>query len=139
MRVIVDTNVLVSGLISPRGSPARIVDAVLAGRIIPVMSVATFAELEDVLHRPGIRGYLAKNGISPFAILAELARLAHVVKPRLSTVRIRDPKDKPFVELAASRPAADFIVTGDKDFTESRYGDVPVISAREFVDKVLRR
>ncbi|MEK7876219.1 MAG: hypothetical protein AAB325_08550 [Pseudomonadota bacterium] len=74
------------------------------------MSEATFDELEDVLHRPGIRA-----------------------------VRIRDPKDKPFVELAASLPAADFIVTGDKDFTESRYGDVPVISARDFVDKVLRR
>ncbi|MBI2225550.1 MAG: PIN domain-containing protein [Betaproteobacteria bacterium] len=44
MRVIVDTNVLVSGLISSRGSPARIVDAVLAGRIIPVMSEATFVD-----------------------------------------------------------------------------------------------
>ena len=139
MRVIVDTNVLVSGLISPGGSPARIVDAVLAGRTIPVMSEATFAELEDVLHRPAVRGYLAKNGISPFAVLAELARLAHFVKPRPSSVRIRDPKDKPFVELATSQPAADFIVTGDKDFTESRYGDVPVISARVFVDKVLVR
>lgn len=52
MRVILDTNVLVSGLISEIGPPARIVDAVLRGEIIPVMSPATFAELEDVFHAP---------------------------------------------------------------------------------------
>ncbi|MEK7223500.1 MAG: putative toxin-antitoxin system toxin component, PIN family [Pseudomonadota bacterium] len=52
MRVIIDTNVLVSGLISRSGPPAQIINAVLRGEIVPVMSDVTFAELEEVLHRP---------------------------------------------------------------------------------------
>jgi hypothetical protein len=41
VRVVIDTNVLVSGLISRSGPPARIVNAVLRGEIVPVMSEAT--------------------------------------------------------------------------------------------------
>lgn len=66
MRVIVDTNIWVSGLISDRGAPARVVDAVLKGDIVPVMSEATFAELEDVLHRPSLQVYFRRASVTPF-------------------------------------------------------------------------
>ena len=75
MRVIVDTNVLVSGLISEIGPPARIVDAVLRGEIIPVMSPATFAELEEVLHRSELQRYFRRAGVSVFQFLTVLASL----------------------------------------------------------------
>lgn len=52
MRVVVDTNILVSGLLSSKGAPARIVDAILHGSVVPIVSEATFAELKDVLSRP---------------------------------------------------------------------------------------
>lgn len=139
MRVIVDTNVLVSGLISDSGAPARIVDAILDGEIVPVLSRATFAELEEVLNRPRLQVYFGRAGVSPFDLLAALGQIAHFVKPRPSKASIRDPKDRIFLELAAARPMADFIVTGDKDFEEDRYEGVAVISASLFVETVLHR
>ena len=138
MRVIVDTNVLVSGLISDAGAPARIVDAILNGDLVPVMSPATFAELEDVLHRPTLQAYFRRAGITPYHLLASLEQIAQFVTPRPSKTPIRDAKDRPFLELAATRPAPDFIVTGDKDFEQDRYEGVPVISASLFVEAVLR-
>jgi len=82
VRVIFDTNVLVSGLISEIGPPARIVDAVLRGEIIPVMSPATFAELEDVLYRPQLQRYFRRAGVSVFQFLTVLTQVAQLVRPR---------------------------------------------------------
>ncbi|NEX23818.1 putative toxin-antitoxin system toxin component, PIN family [Thiorhodococcus mannitoliphagus] len=60
MRVVVDTNVFVSGLINPRGAPGA-VDAVIEGRITPVFSSETLAELQDVLARPRLQRFLRKR------------------------------------------------------------------------------
>lgn len=138
MRVVVDTNILVSGLISRAGPPARIVDAVLRGEIVPVMSDATFAELEEVLHRPSLQRYFRDSRVTPFQLLTALKTVAEFAKPGHSRVRMRDPTDRPFVDLAATHPTPDFIVTGDKDFEQDRYHGVPVISASLFVQTVLR-
>ncbi len=138
MRVIVDTNVLVSGLISDAGAPTRIVDAILKGDFVPIMSSATFAELEEVLYRSKLQAYFRRAGITPYHLLASLEQIAQFVKPRPSKTPIRDDKDRPFLELAATRPAPDFIITGDKDFEQDRYESVPVISASLFVEAMLR-
>lgn len=137
MRVIVDTNILVSGLISQSGAPAKILDAILKGHIIPIMSPATFAELDEVLHRPQLQQYFRRAELSPYQLLQHLELLAQIIKPRTSRTPIRDDKDRPFLELAATRPAPDFIITGDKDFEENRYEGVPVISASLFVKAIL--
>ncbi|MHB8697803.1 MAG: putative toxin-antitoxin system toxin component, PIN family [Sulfuricaulis sp.] len=138
MRVVIDTNVLVSGLISRSGPPAQIVNAVLRSDIIPVMSEATFAELEEVLHRPRLQSYFRDSRITPFQLLTVLKTVAEFSKPGQSRQRMRDPTDRPFVELAATHPAPDFIVTGDKDFEQDDYHGVPVISASLFVKTILR-
>ena len=137
MRVILDTNVLVSGLISEIGPPARIVDAVSRCEIIPVMSPATFAGLEEILHRSELQRYFRRAGVTAFQFLTVLRQVAQLVRPRASIAPIRDEKDRPFLELAASRPAADYLVTGDKDFENQHYEDIPVISESLFVEKVL--
>ena len=50
---------------------------------------------------------------------------------------IRDEKDRPFIELAATIPSPEYIITGDKDFEQGNYSGVPVISASLFVQKIL--
>lgn len=49
MRVIIDTNILISGLISKNGAPSKIINGVLQAQLVPVCSLATLAELEDAL------------------------------------------------------------------------------------------
>ena len=138
MRLIVDTNVLVSGLLSDTSAPALIVDAILQGRLIAVMSRTTFAELEEVLHRPRLQERFRRADVTPYVLLSELENLAEFVTPRSSKATIRDEKDRPFLELAAHRPPVNYIITGDKDFESNRYEDVPVISASLFAATVLR-
>ena len=69
MRVVLDTNIFVSGLLSAAGPPARIIQAVLQRRLIPVMSPETFAELEAVLRRPQHR--MTSGGQSIELVVAE--------------------------------------------------------------------
>ena len=137
MRIVVDTNILVSGLISAHGNPARIVDAILNGQLMPVMSLATFNELRDVLSRPRLHKYFEHASISTHRFLAELKQIAEFVEPEQSNLSIRDEKDRPFIDLATTTPLPEYIITGDKDFEEERYHNVLVISASLFVKNIL--
>jgi len=133
VRVVIDTNVLISGVISSSGPPAKIVNALLKGKLIPVMTEATFAELYDVVQRPRIRASFTQAGVDPGLFLEELRKLALVVTPQPSPEQIRDEKDRPFLEVMATNPPPRFLITGDKDFEHQRYHGVPVIAASLFV------
>jgi len=137
LRVIVDTNVLISGLLSPTGSPAKIVNAILDGRIFPVMSKATFEELESVLSRPQLKVYFKKANVCPKTFLETLKAVTEFVQPQFTDALIRDNKDRPFLELAATIPAPAYLITGDKDFEQKRYHSVPVVSVSFFVTEIL--
>lgn len=137
MRVIVDTNIIVSGLISPTGPPGKIIEALLQGFLVPVMSQATLAELEAVLMRPRLRTLFERAGVEVMDFLAEFRELAEIVEPDLTDIPVRDENDRIFLELAAARPPVDFLITGDRDFERRHYADVPVISPTLFVKTIL--
>jgi hypothetical protein len=137
MRVIIDTNILISGLISKKGAPSKIINAVLQGRLVPVCSQVTLAELADVLLRPHLLIFFQRAGVSPVEFIETFKQLAEMIEVVPQVLQMGDVKDQPFVDLAATVPPPDFIITGDKDFTEKRYFDVPVISATVFVETVL--
>lgn len=132
MRVVLDTNIFVSGLLSAVGPPAQIVQAVLQRRIVPVMSAATFAELESVLHRSKLQPAFARAGVNLANFLATVQAEAQCMDPDPTTTSIRDDRDRPFLDLMATLPPPQYFVTGDKDFDATHYSDVPVISAAEF-------
>ena len=137
MRVIVDTNIIVSGLISPAGPPGKIVDALLQGFLVPVMSPATLAELHAVLSRPRLRRLFERAGIEATEFLDEFREFAEIIEPEPVDIPVRDENDRIFLELAGTRPPADFLITGDQDFERQQYADVPVISAALFVKTIL--
>ena len=137
MRVVIDTNIIVSGLISPTGPPGKIVDALLQGFLIPVMSSATLAELEAVLARPRLRTLFEQAGIDATEFFTKFLELAEIVEPDPTDIPVRDKNDRIFLELAAARPPVEFLITGDRDFERKQYADVPVISAALFVKTIL--
>ena len=132
MRVVLDTNVLVSGLLSAVRPPARIVRALLQRRIIPIMSVVTFAELETVVRRPKLHPAFARAGVNLEDFLTAVHAQAQFADPVSTKLRIRDEHDRPFLDLLATLPKPQYFVTGDRDFEFSHYTGVPVISAAEF-------
>lgn len=104
VRAIVDTNVLISGLLSKTGAPRTIVDAIVSGRITPVFSAATLDELRDVLSRPRLQPYLRRTAVDVDAFLACLEQLSEMIEVLDCPFPIRDPKDRPFLALAATPP-----------------------------------
>jgi len=113
--------------------PAQILNAVRVGQVVAVMSDATFAELEDVLHRPDVQRYFTHATITPAAFLGDLRVQADVVIPIPSTAPIRDARDRVFLDVLTTESPPQYFVTGDKDFEASHYSGVPVISAAKFV------
>lgn len=137
MRVIVDTNIIVSGLLSPTGPPGKIVDALLQGFLVPVMSSATLAELEAVLRRPRLRSLFEHAGVEAAEFLAEFRELAEIIAPDPADLQVRDENDRIFLDLIATRPPVECFITGDRDFDQEQYAGVAVISAAVFVKKIL--
>ncbi len=138
VRVVLDTNIFVSGLLSAVGPPARIVQAVLQRRLVPVMSSATFAELDAVVHRPKLQPAFARAGVNLANFLATIRAEAQFVVPCSTSTPLRDEHDRPFLDLMATTPPPQYFVTGDQDFEASHYSGVPVISAAKFVRLLTR-
>jgi uncharacterized protein len=138
VRVVLDTNIFISGLMSLTSPPARILDAVRTGQVVAVMSEVTFAELDHVLARPAVRRYFRHAAISPAALLVKLRLHADLRIPVPTATPIRDERDRPFLDLLATLPPPRYFVTGDQDFDATHYSGVAVISAVAFA-RLLRR
>ena len=115
---MLDTNVVVSALLSPRGAPARVLDRVLAGDHVLLLDDRIRAEYAEVLARPKF-GFAAHDVTT---LLAYLAAWGEPVVARPLRIKLPDPDDLPFVEVAVTG-RADALVTGNP-----RHYDVPGIA-----------
>jgi len=112
LRVVLDTNVLVSGFAYPGSVPGRIVATWLQGGLNVVLSHYILDEMVRVLPR------LNRVQMTPVEIrdLADgLMFLAELVEPENTTqTELRDPDDQPVLATLTSAKA-DYLLTGDKD------------------------
>jgi len=128
LSVVLDTNVLVSGLAYPDSVPGRIVGAWRQGRLRVVLSRFILDETARVLPR------LSRNPLSSDEIrmlLDSLVFLADIVTPaNLPAVGLRDPLDEPVLATLRASDAA-YLITGDKDLLamSERY---PIITPSAF-------
>lgn len=135
MKVVVDTNVVVSGLLSPFGPPGVIVRLITAGRLIPCYDARIVAEYTEVLHRPAFP--FSRDEIE--ALTAQIEAGGVLASPVPLAARLPDPDDEPFLEVAIAAQA-EYLVTGNGDhFPRDRCADVQVVSPREFIDAVRSR
>ena len=104
---VLDTNVVVSGLMNPRGHPAAILNAVANGRVKMVCDARILAEYRDVLSRPRLK--LAPDKIAAFLVSL---RGQSFVTPVSLPATAPDPDDLIFVE-AALATTGKTIVTGN--------------------------
>lgn len=137
MRVVADTNVLVSGILWT-GAPHTILMAAEDARVIFYSSPALLRELEGVLARPKFRPRLRELQITAEDATAAYARLAHVVTPRrVLRVVAADPADDDVVACAVAARAK-FLISGDTDLLRLRsYGRISILSPRAVVRRHL--
>ena len=130
-RAVLDTNVLVSALISPGGSSAGLLLELRSGAFELVVSPTLLGELAEVLRRPKFRRYVTEAEADAYIDL--ILREAIVVDdPRPSATPISaDPDDEYLVDLGRAA-AADVLVSGDAHLLDLR-GIVPVMAPAEFL------
>jgi len=130
LRAVLDPNVIISALLSPKGSPARLIDAWQQGRFELVVSSALLTELERALAYPKLRKRIeADEAARVLTWLAGSARLAEDPDD-LPPVRSPDPGDDYLIALAHGEGAA--LVSGD-DHLLQLAGSLPVFPPAEFL------
>ena len=144
-RLVLDTNILISALLSGQGKPARVVEFALKNSTI-LFSASGFAELQTRVALPRFDRFRAPEKRAEF--VAVLGRLVEWVEISGTLDLCRDPDDKKFLETAITGKA-DCLVTGDKDLlalrpageneplqdlADSTLQGVHILRAAEFLD-----
>jgi len=116
-RLVIDTNVLVSGLVlsDAASAPARLLEALSTGVFTAISSPELLRELAEVLSRPKFAESMQEAGLTPFDIVRSIAAGAVLVDPLpLSAPVVLDDPDDDHVLACALAARADAIVTGDQ-------------------------
>ena len=131
-RVVIDTNVLISALLQPAGSPRAVVDNVKTVNGALIFSDETFDELATRLYRPKFDGYVSRKNRSVY--LTQLETVSEWVSITGAWLGCRDRDDDKALETALVG-AADCLVTGDKDLLEmSPFNDIPILTPADFLE-----
>ena len=134
MKIVLDTNVLVSAFLKPRSKPARIMRLVLQGDIQIIINEHILAEYLEVLKRPKFDLNL-KN----VQTILEVIRSKGINAPSLAeSFDLPDSSDEPFLE-AALASTADVLITGNrKHFPKKTCKGQKVVSPTEFFNLLIK-
>ena len=139
MRIVADTNTVVSGLLW-QGTPRRLIDLARAQAFTLCSSPVLLAELADVLGRHKFERRILGARLTAEGLVQSYARLADVVQaPPLPQAVSRDPDDDQVIACALAAQA-DAIVSGDADLlTLGSHQGIPVLTAAQAVERVGKR
>lgn len=129
MKIVLDTNVLVSGILSPHGPPAAVLRALLTERVCLCFDERILSEYRDVLSR----GKFAFDRELVAEVLSFLEAAGFRTLAQPLDLALPDPADQMFLEVAVFGQA-DFLVTGNlRHFPSSARQGIAVVSPREFL------
>lgn len=131
LKVVYDTNILVSGFYNNKGKPCKTIKLAIANEIRAYASIETFKEFSEVIRRPYFK--LEQNEIDEIESL--LLKVLNFVGPRKKVEIIKDDaSDNKFIECALEAKA-DYIITGDKHLlTLKEYENIKIVTASEFLE-----
>lgn len=131
LRVVLDTNVWISGLFFGRGVPARLLREWRGGRFEVVLTSDTLDEITRILRRKAIQFGAPPELASGWHDFIETYAVHITVETRLSGLS-RDPNDDMLLEAAVAG-RAHYLVSGDKDLLVlERIETVPIITRESF-------
>ncbi len=129
MRIVLDTNVLVSGLLTPFGTSGEIVRMVSSGQLVLCFDARILSEYHEVLHRPRFKF----NEEKVVSLLDYMQHYGQVFPGKPLTKSLPDPDDAPFLEVAVAGKA-ECLVTGNlAHFPVTHRQGVNVLSPTQFL------
>lgn len=115
LKLVIDTNVLISAALSAQGTPAKLLRRVLESHTL-VFSQATFDELQTRIYRPKFDRYITLEQRQ--RLLHDFNASAHWIDLAPYPAYCRDPDDDKFIATAL-QAHADWLVSGDNDLLDS--------------------
>ncbi|HEX5313642.1 MAG TPA: putative toxin-antitoxin system toxin component, PIN family [Gammaproteobacteria bacterium] len=130
-RVVLDSNVLISALLSPNGSPRRAFEHLAKTSAALLFSDETFAELAGRIALPKFDRYRSIAQMND--CLDWLVELSEWVHPGIAVVACRDSRDDKFLTVALGGEA-DILITGDADLLVfDPFEGLPIVSPAKFL------
>lgn len=131
LKVVLDTNVVVSSIISGQGAEARVFDLAINKQISLYVSKPILNEYEGVLSRP--RFQLSQSQVQ--SILSLIRASSALVHPTEKVMVSPDEPDNRFLECA-EEAKADYLVTGNKRDFPKRWKTTAIVNARELLETI---
>lgn len=135
MKIVLDTNVLISAFLSRSGVPYQVFELTRTSDVTLVMSQAVFQELERVIRYPHLRAHANYNDDQVKQFLRGIQRGSLWVSVNETLTLIEDDEtDNRFIELAVAGKAK-YVITGDKRhlLPLRRYQGIEIVSPTEFL------
>ncbi|MBS3976642.1 MAG: putative toxin-antitoxin system toxin component, PIN family [Syntrophomonadaceae bacterium] len=129
MNIVLDTNVLVSGLLKAHSDAGSIIRLAISGSLAIVYDSRILAEYRDVLYRPKFRF----EQFEIEAILAQFEAEGILVMPKPLQSKLPDRDDEPFLEAALAVSDAILVTGNKKDFPLPSGSGLLIFSPGEFI------
>ena len=130
MRLVLDTNVLVSGLLSPFGPPGDIVRLLAAGAVRACYDARILDEYREVLSRPVLR--IAEDRVE--SLLHQVAADGVLVTAQPLAIHLPDRDDEMFLAVALAGNARCLVTGNLRHYPKPLRRHMPVVSPRDFLD-----
>lgn len=132
MKIVLDTNVLISGILNPSGPPGRIVDFLRNGFLQLVIDDRIFSEYTDVLRRKYFMRYFEESERED--VIEYISKNSYYTSTRVVAHNMPDEGDVPFLEIAISENVP--LVTGNlKHYPKRARRSCIVLSPRQFLNE----
>ena len=129
MIIVIDTNIIVSGLLKASGNPAVIVNQLLSGKVRAAYDIRIIREYREVLRRPKFKF----DKIDRDNLLNFIEGEGLLIYPEPLKISLPDPDDLPFLETAAAIKSKTLVTGNSKDYTTPEISDVKIISPAGFI------
>jgi putative PIN family toxin of toxin-antitoxin system len=130
---VLDANVLISALLSPRGSPAKLLRAWIEGHFELIVSPLLLAELERALAYPKLRRRIDAPDARAFVAWLSASATVAIDPSEPSPISSPDPNDDYLITLAAAQAA--FVVSGDAHLL-GLAAEMPIITVAAFLARL---
>jgi uncharacterized protein len=138
IKIVLDTNVFISGLLTPGRAPAQLLELILSGKIKLVISPQIIQEIQRVIQYPGIVKLMKKRQITREELEDAILKIIRVATITSGAVNVQgvcaDPDDDMFL-AGALEGQADYIISGDHHLIDLKiYQGIKIIPPAAFIE-----
>ena len=141
IQIVLDTNVIISAIVNPDGSPGKILEQVFDQEVSLCLSPPMIDEIRRVLRYPKIVNSLKQKGRTVELEEEKIDKIVEIARVTTGQVTIKptatDPDDDMFLECAIEANA-DYIISGDDHLKDlGNFQGVPILTPRDFLDMLI--